>query len=56
MKKIIKVFRSYAEQEKWEIEFQTGLTPDQRQRIAKTLKKRVYGDARPDVREGQRKR
>ncbi len=54
MKRTVQVFRSFVEQEKWEVEYQISLTPEQRQRIAKALKKRVYGDHCPDVRESQR--
>jgi len=55
MNRRVKVFRSYKEQEKDEIVYQVNLSPDERQRIAKALKKRVFGNRNPDVRESHDK-
>jgi len=55
MNRRVRVFRSYKEQEKDEISYQVNLSSDERQRIAKALKKRVFGVRNPDVREGHNK-
>jgi hypothetical protein len=50
MEKVVKKFRSFAEQEKAEIQYYIHLTPEQRQEIAKELKIRFYEKDCPDIR------
>jgi len=50
MEKVVHVARSFADAERWDIEQQIRLTPEQRQAIAGELRKRVYGPHPPDVR------
>jgi hypothetical protein len=51
--------RGFAAAHEWELEQERALTPDERRRIAKALRDRVYGINCPDVRDavaGLRKR
>lgn len=41
--------RSFEEAEEWDVEQQLTMTPEQRQAAARELKRRFYGDNRPDV-------
>ena len=50
LQRVVKIFKSFEEQEKAEIEYYIKLSPEERQNIAKELKKRFYGDNCPDVR------
>jgi hypothetical protein len=51
MERIAHKARSYAAARRWEIEQYASLAPDERRRIAKALRDRVYGRSRPDVRD-----
>jgi hypothetical protein len=51
MERTFKKFSSFEEAERHDIEYYIHLSVDQRQTIAGMLKKRVYGDNAPDVRE-----
>jgi hypothetical protein len=42
---------SFAEAEEWDIRQHISLTPEQRQAIARELKRRRWGDNPPDVRQ-----
>jgi hypothetical protein len=46
--------RGFAEAEAWDREQVTALSLDERLRIAEMLRRRVYGDGAPDVRESER--
>jgi hypothetical protein len=46
----VKIFRSFEEQESWEIGFYIAMTPKKRQRIARELRERYYGFDAPPVR------
>jgi hypothetical protein len=50
LERVVHKSRSFAEAEEWDIAQQLGLTPEQRQAIARELKRRFWGDKRPDVR------
>lgn len=50
MEKVVKIFKSFEEQEKEEIKYYIQLTPEQRQKVAAELKQRFYGNNCPDVR------
>jgi F0F1-type ATP synthase delta subunit len=50
MDRTFKKAENHKEAEKWDIKQQINLTPRQRQKIAKELKKRFYGKNPPDVR------
>ncbi len=41
----------FRESEKWDIEQHVSMTPEERQKAAAELRKRVYGANVPDVRE-----
>ena len=47
----VRVFRSFEEERKYNIEYELSLTPDERFRISRELRRRVYGENVPDVRE-----
>jgi len=51
VKKVVKISKSFKEAEEWDIEQQITMTPQERQRVAKELKRRVYGKNTKDVRE-----
>jgi len=48
--------RGFAEAETWDREQVAALSLDERLRIAETLRRRVYGDDAPDVRESDRRK
>ena len=50
MERIIHKAKSHKEAELWDIKQQLEMTPEQRQKAAKELKRRFYGDKIPDVR------
>jgi hypothetical protein len=50
MKTILHKARNFQEAEAWDIEQQIRLTSLERQKIAKLLKVRYYGENTPDVR------
>jgi len=41
--KAVKIFKSFSEQEAWDIQYYIGLSPEERQRIARELRERYYG-------------
>lgn len=43
--------RGFAQAREWEIEQLRAMTPDERRRVAKALRDRVYGTSCPDVRD-----
>ncbi len=50
-RKIIHIARSFKEAEEWDILQQIQMTPEERQKIALKLKRRLYGPETPDIRE-----
>lgn len=50
MERVVKKFRSFKEADKWNIDFQVNLTPEERFDIADALKRMAYGENMPDVR------
>lgn len=46
--------RSFSDADRWDREQQWSMTPEERLRIAKILRDRVYGENAPDVRESER--
>jgi len=51
MERIVNKAKNNKEAEKWDILQQISLTPEERQKIAKELKLRFYGNNVPDVRQ-----
>lgn len=49
----VKVFKSHKEQEDWDIQYYIRLTPRERQRIARELRRRYYGVQTPSIRESR---
>ena len=47
----VRDFRSIEEEREYNIEYELSLTPDERFRISRELRRRVYGENVPDVRE-----
>jgi len=41
--KAVKIFKSFSEQEAWDIQHYISLSPEERQRIARELRERYYG-------------
>jgi len=54
MKRIVHKSKDYEEAERWDIKQQKEMTSQERQAAAKELKRRVYGENPPDVREAER--
>lgn len=50
MKRVVHVAKNHKEADQWDILQQILMTPQQRQQIAKELKKRFYGTKVVDVR------
>lgn len=50
MKRTAKKFKSFQAEEKSDIEQHVRMSPEERQRVAKKLRERVYGKTPPDVR------
>ena len=50
MERTFKKFYNFEEAEQHDIEYYIHLSADQRQAIARALKKRAYGDDVPDIR------
>ena len=48
--------RGFEEARRWDLEQYRRMTPDERRAVAKTLRDKVYGRNRPDVREAERKK
>jgi hypothetical protein len=51
--KVVKIFKSFEDQEVWDIQYYINLRPDERQRIARELRKRYYGKNPPRIRDAQ---
>jgi len=56
MKRVSNIANNFKEAEKWDILQNSQMTPEQRQKIAKVLRQRVYGKNTLDVREYYKKR
>jgi hypothetical protein len=50
MERVLRKFSNFEEAEQHDIEYYIHLSVDQRQAIARMLKKRAYGDGVPDIR------
>jgi len=51
MPKAVKIFKSFREQEAYDIQYYTNLSPEERQRIARELRERYYGKNAPRIRD-----
>jgi len=49
----VKIFKSFSEQEAWDIQYYINLSPEERQRIARELRERYYGANSPRIRDVQ---
>ena len=49
--KAVKIFKSFREQEAWDIQYYINLSPEERQRIARELRERYYGKNPPRIRD-----
>jgi len=54
MKRIVHKSKNYEDAKWWDIKQQKEMTSEERQAAAKELKRRVYGENPPDVREAER--
>lgn len=52
----VRIFKSYEEQEKWDIQYYISLSPEERQSIARELRERYFGTNRPRIRDVQHER
>jgi hypothetical protein len=55
LERIMHKSSSFKEAEEWDIKQHLAMTPEQRQAAARGLKRRYYGDNRPDVRAAGKK-
>jgi hypothetical protein len=55
MKRVFKKSKDFKEAEQWDIHQNVRLTPEQRQKAAAELRKRVYGKKIPAIREARDK-
>jgi hypothetical protein len=55
MERIVHVAKSFTDADEWGLEQQVRMTPAERQRAARELKKRVFPKDSPDVRECHRR-
>jgi hypothetical protein len=55
MKRVFKKSNDFNEAEQWDIQQNLRLTPEQRQKAAAELRKRVYGKKIPAIREARDK-
>ena len=53
MERVFRKSRNFKESEEWDILQHIGMTSEERQKVAAELRKRVYGEDVPDVRETQ---
>ena len=51
--KVVKIFKSVEEQEAWDLQYNINVSPEERQRIARELRKRCYGKNPPRIRDAQ---
>jgi hypothetical protein len=56
MERVVHKSHSFDEAREWDIQQQLEMTPEERQRVARTLRDRAYGADAPDVREAERGR
>jgi hypothetical protein len=56
MERVFRKFTNFEEAEQHDIEYYIHLSVDQRDEIARVLKKRAYGDDVPDIREYHKSR
>jgi hypothetical protein len=56
MKKVFHKSKSFKEAEEWDVIQHVRLTPEQRQRAAAELKKRVFGEGIPAIRKVQKQK
>lgn len=49
----MKIFKSFSEQEAWDIQYYINLSPEERQRIARELRERIYGTNPRPIRDAQ---
>jgi len=56
MKRIVHKSRDFREAELWDIKQQVSLSPEERQKAAKELKARVFGNQTKDVRDRPKKK
>lgn len=54
MERVIKKSEGFIEADAWDVLQQTRMKPEERQKVATELKRRVYGEEVPDVREAHR--
>jgi hypothetical protein len=52
-RKAVKIFKRFEDQEAWDIQYYINLSPEARQRIARELRKRFYGNNPPRIRDAQ---
>jgi len=52
--RVVNKAHSFAEAQEWDIQQNVRMTPEERQRVARELKRRAYGKKCPDVRDGLR--
>ncbi len=52
----VHIARGHQEADEWDVRQQLAMTPEERQAAARELKRRVYGDDCPDIRESERSR
>lgn len=55
MKRIVNIAKNHQEAHNWEIKQALEMSHEERQKAARVLKKRVFGNDQPDVREGHQK-
>lgn len=55
IERIAHTAHSFTEAEEWDVLQHIGMTPEERRRAARELRRRVYGDRRPDVRDAVRR-
>jgi hypothetical protein len=50
-KRPINISNSFEEAESWDVQQQIHMTPNERQKVARELKIRVYGKKQPDIKD-----
>jgi hypothetical protein len=56
MRRIFKKSSSFSEAERWDIEQHVGMSPRERQKAARILKRRVFGTSCRDIRDAHKKK
>jgi hypothetical protein len=54
MERVVHKTTSHEDARRWDIAQHRAMTPEERQAIAKELRRRAYGEQSPDIREAQR--